>query len=136
MYGTAQGVAYYLKELSESHGIDTEIHEMDSLKVSDLSNIKYLAVVSSTTGSGDVPANGENFWHDLQNTSINLSSLNFGVCALGDITYENFCGAGKSISKRLIDRGATPLCNIGELDGGDDGSEEWCKNFLSTLKDE
>ena len=134
MYGTAQGVAYSLKDLAENQGIDTEIYEMDSLKVSELSNMKYLAVVTSTTGSGDIPANGENFWHELKNTDINLNSLNFGVCALGDITYENFCGAGKSIYGRLIELGATPLCNTGELDGGDDGSEEWSQNFLNQIK--
>lgn len=133
MYGTAQGVAYQLKEKAEAKGANVNICEMDDFEISNLGNIEYLAVISSTTGSGDVPVNGENFWSDLQNVSSEYPNLNFAVCALGDITYENFCGAGNAIKEKLLQLNAKEIINICELDGGDDGAEEWCDSLLKKI---
>ena len=51
MYGTAEGVAFNLKELAETKGIETEILELNEFSVSDLKTLDNLAVVSSTTGT-------------------------------------------------------------------------------------
>lgn len=133
MYGTAEGVANNLKALAEDSGISVSICEMDAFKVSELDTVDYLAVVTSTTGSGDVPANGEYFWSDLEISEVNLDKLKFGVCSLGDIAYENFCGAGKKINEQLIKLNAIELIKRAELDNGDEGHEAWCKSFIRTL---
>ncbi len=133
MYGTAEGIAFNLKELAEAKGIETQIEELNDFSVADLKTIENLAVVSSTTGSGDVPANGELFWSEFEDSSDLLETLNYGVCALGDSSYITFCRGGKKINEKLKSLKANEIIECAECDGGDEGSEEWCEAFLDKL---
>ncbi len=133
MYGTAEGIAFNLKELAETKGIETEILELNEFSVSDLKTLDNLAVVSSTTGSGDIPTNGELFWSEFEESSDTLESLNYGVCALGDSSYITFCGGGKKINAKLKSLKANEIIECAECDGGDEGSEEWCEAFIDKL---
>src|SRR3546814_12658694 len=55
-----------------------------------------------------------------------LSHLQFGLLALGDKTYEHFCGFGKSMADWLHAQGATPLFEQVHLDVSDrDALSHW-----------
>ena len=53
--------------------------------------------ITSSTGDGDLPMMGEDFWAALENADISLKNLKYSVCALGNRNYFSFCGAGKKI---------------------------------------
>ena len=59
MYGGAEEVAYNLKDLAESRNLEVVINELNEVSIGELAEISNLAVVSSTTGQGDLPSNGE-----------------------------------------------------------------------------
>ena len=96
--------------------------------------MKNVAIITSTTGVGDLPTNGDDFWLDLEKSDKNFSKLNYSVCALGDRSHEIFCGAGNKVNKKLIELGANQIIEIQECDGSDEGSDEWGNKFLNKIK--
>ena len=133
MSGTAENVANNLNEKAKLKGFDINKLELNQVTMNDLSNMKNVAIVTSTTGEGDLPTNGEDFWDDLKNTDKNFQNLRYSVCALGDSSHDVFCGAGKKVDERLEKLGAQKVLDRQDCDGSDEGSEEWGNIFLDKL---
>ena len=133
MSGTAENVANNLNEKAKLKGFEINKLELNQVTMNDLSNMKNVAIVTSTTGEGDLPTNGEDFWDDLKNTDKNFQNLRYSVCALGDSSHDVFCGAGKKIDERLEKLGAKKVLDRQDCDGSDEGSEEWGNIFLDKL---
>tara|TARA_B100001989_G_scaffold251422_1_gene230615 strand:- start:1776 stop:2216 length:441 start_codon:yes stop_codon:yes gene_type:complete len=133
MSGTAENVANNLNEKAKLKGFEINKLELNQVTMNDLSNMKNVAIVTSTTGEGDLPTNGEDFWDDLKNTDKNFQNLRYSVCALGDSSHDIFCGAGKKVDERLEKLGAQKVLDRQDCDGSDEGSEEWGSIFLDKL---
>ena len=133
MSGTAENVANTLNKKAKSMGFETNQLELNQVTMNDLSNMKYVAIITSTTGEGDLPTNGEDFWDDLKNTKVNFNDLTYSVCALGDSSHSIFCGAGKKVDEKLIQLGAKKIVDRQDCDGSDEGSEAWSNSFLEKI---
>ena len=133
MSGTAENVANNLNKKAKLKGFDINQLELNQVTMNDLSNMKNVGIVTSTTGEGDLPTNGEDFWDDLKNTDKNFQNLRYSVCALGDSSHDIFCGAGKKVDERLEKLGAQKVLDRQDCDGSDEGSEEWGSIFLDKL---
>ena len=132
--GTAEELAYNIQKLYREKGCDSQIFELDDISMHKLEQINKLLIVTSTTGDGEVPDNGINFWQSLlAATNLNLSNLNYGVLALGDSSHYDFCNAGKIIDEKLQTLGANRVIERQECDYDTDGSIEWSLNFLSLI---
>ncbi len=132
--GTAEELAYNIQKLYREKGCDSQIFELDDISMDKLEQINKLLIVTSTTGDGEVPDNGINFWQSLlAATNLNLSNLNYGVLALGDSSHYDFCNAGKIIDEKLQMLGANRVIERQECDYDTDGSIEWSLNFLSLI---
>ena len=134
MSGTAENVADTLNEKAKLKGFVTNQLELNQVTMNDLSNMKNVAIVTSTTGEGDLPTNGEDFWDDLKNSDKNLKNLRYSVCALGDSSHDIFCGAGRKVDEKLIQLGAQKVLDRQDCDGSDEGSDSWGNNFLDKIK--
>jgi len=134
MYGAAEEVAYNLKDLAESRSLEVVIKELNEVSIEQLAEISNLAVISSTTGQGDLPSNGEDFWLELEATSTELPNVKYSVCALGDISFDKFCGAGKKVDARLAELGAQRIVERVDCDAGDEGSQEWSEALLGKIQ--
>tara|TARA_Y100001937_G_scaffold106284_1_gene147795 strand:+ start:3368 stop:3796 length:429 start_codon:yes stop_codon:yes gene_type:complete len=133
MYGNAEYVAQRVEKLAEEKELDVEMIELNDVSMTMLQEMENIAVVTSTTGQGDLPHNGEWFWDDLEKADIDLSKIKYSVCALGDSSHAHFCGAGKKVDQRLQELGATRIHEMQECDGDDAGSHKWAKEFLEKL---
>ena len=132
--GNAEEVAQNLSTLAKSKGFIVNINEMNHYTMDQFRKFKNVAIVTSTYGEGEVPEMGIEFWKDLESSSIKISNLKYGLIALGDRSHEKFCGAGKSISKKLDELDGKKVIENLECDGDTEGAQEWSDKFLDILK--
>jgi sulfite reductase alpha subunit-like flavoprotein len=131
--GAAMDVADKTEAIAKDKGIDVVQFGMDSVSIDDLKIMNKLLIITSTTGDGDLPMMGEDFWNELSVSDLDLSSIEYSVCALGDSSHHDFCGAGKKVDGRLQELGAKKVLDMQECDGDTEGSEEWAELAMEKL---
>ena len=113
MTGTAQLVAQELELSLDDGETRVQTQPMDGLDAGVFAGGGLFLICSSTYGQGDVPDNAKNLYESLQTERPDLSSVRYGVIALGDRTYaETFCNGGKRFDAILSELGAR---RIGEI---------------------
>lgn len=105
--GTAENLARSAAKLARARGHDVNITELDEVSMEDLAAMDDVLIVVSTYGEGEMPFNAELFWDEIEAAPPVLQGLKYGVLALGDTAYEQFCQAGKDIDAMLEACGAT-----------------------------
>ena len=132
--GTAEDLAFEINDIAKSKNIVTDLKELDDILLEKFKEIKRVMVITSTTGEGDIPYNGELFFEKLFGTAdINLSQMRYGVIALGDSSHYEFCKAGRDIDERLKYLGAVCILDRLECDYDTKGSIEWASKFFNLL---
>lgn len=107
MTGNAQLVAQDLELRFDGDGIPVETRDMDKLTPKIFDNEGIFLISTSTYGQGDVPDNARDFVNLIEDQKPDLSSVRYGLIALGDRTYaETFCHGGKRIDDLLQKMGA------------------------------
>ena len=87
--------------------------------------------ICSTYGEGDAPDTAARFAGHTMGDAPDLSHLHFGVLALGDASYEQFCNHGKRLDHRLQALGATRLIERVDCDSDYEAQAE---NWLLQLQ--
>ena len=111
LYGTQTGnseeIANEAAALAQGRGFKPRVAELDSIEVDQLASMDRAIFVISTYGEGEMPDNAQLFWDAISaSTAPRLETLEYGVIALGDTSYEHFCEAGKLVDTRLEQLGA------------------------------
>ncbi|MEM9971109.1 MAG: sulfite reductase flavoprotein subunit alpha [Pseudomonadota bacterium] len=104
--GTAENLARDAARLAQERGHAVNLSELDEITMEDLCEMDDVLVVISTYGEGEMPFNAEVFWDEIEANKPVLEGLTYGVLALGDTAYEQFCQAGKEIDARFEELGA------------------------------
>jgi MioC protein len=113
MTGTAEMVAQEVQTALEAGGHAGTIRMMDDLDASVFDSGGTFLVCTSTYGQGDVPDNAQEFFASLEQERPNLSSVTYGLIALGDRTYKDtFCEGGTRFDTLLTKLGAR---RVGEI---------------------
>tara|TARA_B100001113_G_scaffold348257_1_gene341858 strand:+ start:844 stop:1275 length:432 start_codon:yes stop_codon:yes gene_type:complete len=134
MFGNAEDVAQNFEDLATKRAHEVNLVELNDVTPEKLQEMKFAVIVTSTTGQGDLPHNGEDFWDWLENSNTKFENLTYSVCALGDSSHHHFCGAGNKVNNKLKELGASQFKEIIECDGDDEGSEEWFKELLKEIE--
>lgn len=102
-------------------------------------NIKYLIVVCSTTGNGDMPDNAIKWWKQFKQPKSNkcaFEGIQFLVLALGNSNYSKFCYCGKMIDKRLAEMSGTRMMELTCVDDAtdmDEHVETWINKVIYSI---
>jgi sulfite reductase (NADPH) flavoprotein alpha-component len=100
-----------------------------------LKKAERLLVVVSTHGEGEPPDKARLFHEFLQSQRApRLPKLQFSVLALGDVSYKQFCDAGKSFDRRLEELGGRRLYERVDCDVDyREQAEAWMQGVVTAL---
>lgn len=141
--GNAQDYALFLAKRLKYFGLKPSVVSLDHYPLKNLvTDTKYLIVICSTTGQGELPRNSKKFMKFILKKKLPTDLLNhielttFGI---GDSSYPKFNYAIKKIHARLLQLGCSELCTRCEADeqtpeGVDGYYSEWETNLLEALK--
>ncbi|WP_076537199.1 flavodoxin [Shewanella sp. UCD-KL21] len=116
VYGSAQFVAETLTDKIAQLNFNTQLFQPTELLGYVPAEDELLIIVTSTTGHGDLPEDIAPWFNELRSVAPYLPKLNYSVIALGDSSYETFCGAGKQFDELLTELGATSITPRLEID--------------------
>lgn len=99
---------------------------LGDLQPVDLRSAGRVLFIVSTTGEGDAPDSASWFVRKVMAQGADLHGLRYGLLALGDRSYKDFCAFGHALDAWLLRSGAEPLFDRVEVDNGDAGAvREW-----------
>lgn len=126
--GSAESLAHQSARQLRNRGIPvSQIIPLQDLDADTLKQASLALFIVSTTGEGNAPDNAAIFVDtvmsahlmppkDGESSWLHLPSLHYGLLALGDRSYMNFCGFGHQLDDWLQEHGASPLFDRIEVD--------------------
>lgn len=131
--GLAEELAWMTARRLSEAGTPARVALLGDLEPAELRAAGRVLIVASTTGEGDAPDAMSWFVRQSMKAPADLAGLSYGLLALGDRTYADFCGFGRALDDWLRRSGATPLFDRVEVDDGDTGAVRHWQHQLGLL---
>ena len=131
--GSAEFLAQQTVATLRTGGQSARGASVERLSPDHLRGATRILFIASTYGEGDAPDSAAHFLRTLAESDIDLAHLHYGLLALGDSNYANFCGFGRSLERALQARGAQPLFARIDVDRGAPPAIEAWRHHLSHL---
>ena len=137
MTGNAEDLAEQTAEKLKEAGYEAELKSLDGFETDQFSDMQRIIIVISTWGEGDPPDECEDFCYAVYDAKVpDLKHLEFCLLALGDSSYDDFCGCGRKIDEAINKSGAQRFIARKELDVDfDDDFEIWLEDLIKKLAD-
>jgi sulfite reductase (NADPH) flavoprotein alpha-component len=133
--GNSERLAADMAKAARKQGLKPSVVDMADLDVTTLTKVPRLIVIAATWGEGDPPSRAARAYADLMSEKApRLDNVEFGVLALGDTAYAEFCAIGKAIDERLAALGGKRVAERADLDlDFADPATRWIESTLQTL---
>ena len=128
--GNAEELATQTAQSLQLAGIPVRLCALAELTAMDLQQAERALFLVSTYGEGDAPDNAAAFMGRLMTGELALPQLHYGVLALGDRSYGQFCGFGRALDAWLATQGASRLFQRIEVDRSASAAiEQWFQHL-------
>lgn len=124
VYGNALLVAEEAEPLLAEAGHQVKIFEDPKLDDWKRYEGQVALVITSTTGQGDLPDSIAALFQGIKDSLGYQPTLRYGVIALGDSSYDDFCGAGKKFDELLQEQSAVRVGDVLLVDAGENPEPE------------
>lgn len=131
--GFAEQLARQTLQSLQAAGVSARLHGIDTLTLDELRHAGRVLFVASTTGDGEPPDMAQAFSRLTMRQPAQLDGLRYGLLALGDSDYEDFCGFGRQLQRWLEVSGAQTLFDPVEVDSEDEASLRHWQHHLAML---
>ncbi|WP_428060301.1 sulfite reductase subunit alpha [Brevundimonas sp.] len=131
--GFAEELAWMTARALGDGGVGARVLSFADLDTETLKAADRALLIVSTTGEGDPPDAAARFVRKTMTPGADLASLRFGVLALGDCSYDQFCGFGHAVDGWLRRAGAEPLFDMVEVDNGEAGAIRHWQHQLNQI---
>lgn len=137
VYGNALAVAEEAQRIFIEHQHQANIYEEGTL--ADWEKYSRVLVITSSTGQGDLPDTIAPLFHELRDNVGYQPDLHYGLIALGDSSYDYFCGAGMQFDELLQEHQAKRIGEILKIDGMEVAEPEifaidWLEDWVKKLE--
>jgi sulfite reductase (NADPH) flavoprotein alpha-component len=100
--GNCEKLANDLAKAARKNGLKPTLIDMADLDLAQLGSAKRLVFIAATWGEGEPPARATRAYGELMGEGApRLDGVEYGVLALGDTAYVEFCAIGRRIDERL-----------------------------------
>jgi sulfite reductase (NADPH) flavoprotein alpha-component len=100
--GNCEKLANDLAKAARKNGLKPTLINMADLDLAQLGAAKRLVFIAATWGEGEPPARATRAYGELMGEGApRLDGVEYGVLALGDTAYVEFCAIGRRIDERL-----------------------------------
>ncbi len=133
--GNCEKLANDLARAARKNGLKPTLIDMADLELTQLGSAKRLVFIAATWGEGDPPARAVRAYGELMGEGApRLDGVEFGVLALGDTAYAEFCAVGKKIDERLAALGGKRVVDRVDCDlDFAEQSGKWIGDALKVL---
>ncbi|WP_426287865.1 sulfite reductase subunit alpha [Luteibacter sp. E-22] len=131
--GFATELASRTAEMVHAGGLAVDLRAMDALTPAMLERASRVLFIVSTTGEGDAPDMASAFRERSMRAPLALHGVSYGILALGDRDYDDFCAFGRDLDQWLHASRAMPLFDRVEVDNGDEGALRHWQHHVAHL---
>jgi len=133
--GNSEKLAGDIAKSARKSGLKPTIIDMADLDPAALAGATRLVVVAATWGEGEPPSRAIRAYNELMGDGApRLDGVEFGVLALGDTAYAEFCAIGKKIDERLAALGGKRIIDRVDCDlDFADSAARWIGDAVKTL---
>jgi sulfite reductase (NADPH) flavoprotein alpha-component len=133
--GNCERLAADMAKAARKAGLKPSIVDMADLDLATLPACRRLVVIAATWGEGEPPARAAHAYAELMSEAApRLDGIEFGVLALGDTAYAEFCAVGTAIDARLAALGGKRVVERIDCDLHFAGpAQRWIDGALKTL---
>ena len=133
--GNSERLASDMAKAARKMNLKPTVIDMADLEMDELAKAKRLVIIAATWGEGDPPGRAVRAYGELMSEAApRLEGVQFGVLALGDTAYADFCGIGKKIDARLEELGGKRIADRVDCDlDFEEPAGKWIESALKTL---